>query len=180
MIAPTPLHLCPVEWERDVPHAFMFDGNGVPVPVLFQGARMEIVISPTFRRGVYVAHPVGERGGLRVRDALYLPEGEALTVEHAVALLRVKAAVRTIGEALRAIGRAWHDDRVTLPDADCRCHACLDAHQTPLERMQRGMVVCRTCGNKRCPKASDHRHACTGSNDPGQAGSVYGPAMGVP
>lgn len=90
------------------------------------------------------------------------------------------AVWRNIAASLRAIGRAWHDDRVTLPDADCHCRACLDAHQTPLERMQRGMVVCRTCGNKRCPKASDHRHACTGSNDPGQAGSVYGPAMGAP
>ena len=29
------------------------------------------------------------------------------------------------------------------------------------------------CGNKRCPHATDHRHACTGSNEPGQPGSVY-------
>jgi hypothetical protein len=35
------------------------------------------------------------------------------------------------------------------------------------------MVVCATCGNKRCPHATDHRHACTGSNEPGQAGSAY-------
>ena len=35
------------------------------------------------------------------------------------------------------------------------------------------MIVCPTCGNKRCPKASDHDLACTGSNEPGQPGSVY-------
>ena len=35
------------------------------------------------------------------------------------------------------------------------------------------MVVCVECGNKRCPKATDHRFACTGSNEPGQAGSAY-------
>lgn len=35
------------------------------------------------------------------------------------------------------------------------------------------MILCPTCGNKRCPKASDHRLDCTGSNEPGQAGSVY-------
>jgi hypothetical protein len=35
------------------------------------------------------------------------------------------------------------------------------------------MVVCQTCGNKRCPKATHHVHACTGSNEPGQKGSVY-------
>ncbi len=37
------------------------------------------------------------------------------------------------------------------------------------------MVLCPTCGNKRCPHATDHRHACTGSNEPGQVGSIYGP-----
>jgi hypothetical protein len=35
------------------------------------------------------------------------------------------------------------------------------------------MVVCTTCGNKRCPHATDHDYACTGSNAPGQPGSVY-------
>lgn len=35
------------------------------------------------------------------------------------------------------------------------------------------MILCPTCGNKRCPKASDHNLACTNSNEPGQDGSVY-------
>ena len=35
------------------------------------------------------------------------------------------------------------------------------------------MILCPVCGNKRCPKASDHELACTGSNKPGQPGSVY-------
>ena len=34
-------------------------------------------------------------------------------------------------------------------------------------------VLCMDCGNKRCPKATDHRLACTGSNEPGQPGSEY-------
>lgn len=34
-------------------------------------------------------------------------------------------------------------------------------------------VVCPTCGNKRCPRATDHRLDCSGSNAPGQAGSDY-------
>ncbi len=38
----------------------------------------------------------------------------------------------------------------------------------------RGMIVCQVCGNKRCPKATDHNNACSGSNDPGQYGSIYG------
>ena len=36
-----------------------------------------------------------------------------------------------------------------------------------------GMIVCSDCGNKRCPRASDHRLACSGSNEPGQPGSIY-------
>lgn len=35
------------------------------------------------------------------------------------------------------------------------------------------MVVCPTCGNKRCPHATDHNYACTNSNEPGQEGSDY-------
>lgn len=35
------------------------------------------------------------------------------------------------------------------------------------------MILCATCGNKRCPHATDHRHACTNSNEPGQPGSSY-------
>ncbi len=30
------------------------------------------------------------------------------------------------------------------------------------------MIVCPNCGNKRCPKATDHRHKCTRSNAVGQ------------
>lgn len=35
------------------------------------------------------------------------------------------------------------------------------------------MFLCPACGNKRCPKATDHRLDCTGSNEPGQPGSAY-------
>lgn len=35
-------------------------------------------------------------------------------------------------------------------------------------------MVCKTCGNKRCPKATDCSLACTNSNQPGQPGSIYG------
>jgi len=35
------------------------------------------------------------------------------------------------------------------------------------------MIVCPDCGNKRCPKASNHALKCTNSNDPNQVGSIY-------
>ena len=59
----------------------------------------------------------------------------------------------------------------------CGCRQCLRdrdvrAHGFPLEVCL--MILCKTCGNKRCPHATDHRNACTGSNAVGQPGSAYG------
>lgn len=58
------------------------------------------------------------------------------------------------------------------------CHQCLKhqvVHFGPIEvsESMARMILCPECGNKRCPKANDHRHECTGSNEPGQAGSAY-------
>jgi DNA-directed RNA polymerase subunit RPC12/RpoP len=59
----------------------------------------------------------------------------------------------------------------------CNCSRCLRERD---ERDERGwpiedtrMILCQQCGNKRCPHANDHRHACTGSNASGQPGSSY-------
>lgn len=38
------------------------------------------------------------------------------------------------------------------------------------------MVVCRTCGNKRCPRATNSELPCSGSNESGQPGSRYATA----
>lgn len=58
----------------------------------------------------------------------------------------------------------------------CRCFQCnvntIDP-ATGLSVTSMYMTLCRECGNKRCPHATDHRHACTQSNEPGQAGSRY-------
>ena len=62
----------------------------------------------------------------------------------------------------------------------CECHACIKEHDLraecfggalPLSASK--MILCPECGNKRCPKASNHRLQCTGSNEPGQPGSIY-------
>ena len=50
----------------------------------------------------------------------------------------------------------------------CWCQTC-----RPITLSDMRMVLCPICGNKRCPKATDHRNACTGSNEPGQPGSSY-------
>lgn len=51
---------------------------------------------------------------------------------------------------------------------DCWCRAC-----RPVVLNDMRFVVCPDCGNKRCPRANDHRNACTDSNEPGQEGSAY-------
>ncbi|WP_448876294.1 hypothetical protein [Enterobacter hormaechei] len=51
---------------------------------------------------------------------------------------------------------------------DCTCRTC-----RPVTFSDSRFVVCPDCGNKRCPHANDHRHACTGSNESGQEGSAY-------
>ena len=53
-------------------------------------------------------------------------------------------------------------------DKGCgNCHRCMNGKP----RMK--MIICPSCGNKRCPKASDHNLDCTNSNEPGQPGSIY-------
>ena len=51
---------------------------------------------------------------------------------------------------------------------DCWCRTC-----RPVVLNDMRFVVCPDCWNKRCPRANDHRNACTGSNEPGQEGSAY-------
>lgn len=60
-----------------------------------------------------------------------------------------------------------------IEDENICCHRCAEG------KIIRGipvaftrLIVCRKCGNKRCPHASDHDQPCTGSNEPGQAGSI--------
>ncbi|MCU6622717.1 hypothetical protein NLK91_13335 [Klebsiella pneumoniae] len=50
----------------------------------------------------------------------------------------------------------------------CWCRTC-----RPVVLNDMRFVVCPDCGNKRCPRANDHRNSCTGSNEPGQEGSAF-------
>lgn len=65
-------------------------------------------------------------------------------------------------------------DVVPPPEGVC-CSKCEEKAlaDDPQAWLHRTFIVCSTCGNKRCPKATDHELACTGSNKPGQAGSRY-------
>jgi len=57
-----------------------------------------------------------------------------------------------------------------------KCETCLkgklNEHGWPI--LATRMILCSVCGNKRCPKATDHNLECTNSNEPGQKGSSWG------
>lgn len=71
------------------------------------------------------------------------------------------ALLKHATETIRALGA----DASPKP---CGCYDCASQH----DRMTT-MIVCATCGHKRCPKAMHHKNDCTGSNEPGQSGSRY-------
>lgn len=52
----------------------------------------------------------------------------------------------------------------------CGCYTCWRERNPSAFRR---MILCPTCGNKRCPRATNHAFSCTGSNEPGQPGSNY-------
>lgn len=63
----------------------------------------------------------------------------------------------------------------------CGCHYCETEWRNAMDdlgdagwRLRAFMILCPTCGNKRCPRATYHGHDCTGSNKSGQPLSVYG------
>lgn len=59
---------------------------------------------------------------------------------------------------------------------DCNnCYECLKDKKegNGLPTVVTRMILCPTCGNKRCPKATDHNLDCTNSNESGQPGSRY-------
>ena len=63
-----------------------------------------------------------------------------------------------------------------MSEYKCWCYNCLKEIKDPLTGWPVTMsrfIVCPSCGNKRCPKATDHNLECTDSNEPGQPGSRY-------
>ena len=59
----------------------------------------------------------------------------------------------------------------------CYCHTCRPIDYLDPESVY--MRLCPLCGNKRCPKATDHNNECTDSNESGQIGSIYGVMVDV-
>jgi len=63
----------------------------------------------------------------------------------------------------------------TVANVQCGCYNCMSkiADDSGWPLTMSTFIVCSSCGNKRCPKATDHNLACDNSNQPGQSGSRY-------
>ncbi len=81
-----------------------------------------------------------------------------------------KGPVKPSKELTEALQILLGDAREGPP---CPCRVCLDEREKDVPFLQKTavgrMIVCPTCGNKRCPHAANHNLKCTGSNAPGQA-----------
>lgn len=98
----------------------------------------------------------------------------AATYQHAVDYIEKTRRGSYSDTLMTALGaRRNFGDRLFVRDIrayvpGCNCQSC-----RPITMEDMRMVLCATCGNKRCPHANDHRLPCTKSNLPGQLGSAY-------
>ncbi|HED3823179.1 TPA: hypothetical protein R4200_003632 [Enterobacter hormaechei subsp. oharae] len=111
-------------------------------------------------RGAYASYAVG----WNACRAAMLQGAEPVTTAY-----KLRDAVETIrNSGIEIDAEKIFAERDALNAPDCWCRTC-----RPITLTDMRFVVCPDCGNKRCPRANDHRNACTGSNDPGQEGSAY-------
>lgn len=84
--------------------------------------------------------------------------------------------INTTGDPQNDCGECPMEAVSVTEAAKCWCATCRPI--TPFGNPEDNrMVLCPTCGNKRCPHANDHRNACTNSNKPGQFAT---PAQATP
>ncbi|MHA8112836.1 hypothetical protein ACX122_06935 [Kosakonia cowanii] len=105
--------------------------------------------------------PVAVPDEISTADAMRIMNGRVITMS-------VHTAYKNGWNACRAaMLNAGPVTAATVPEK-CWCRTCRPVGITDMR-----FVVCPDCGNKRCPRANDHRNACSGSNEPGQVGSAY-------
>lgn len=89
--------------------------------------------------------------------------------------------IRKIADDLAEVGKwmdedkgyqeSTHEKQQEWAKRRCWCHTCRPIDASDPESVY--MRLCPLCGNKRCPKATNHTHECTNSNEPNQVGSIY-------
>lgn len=116
---------------------------------------------------------VDTRPGLSLMQIVMMPLRPAVfifRVEQPVLCVAQDIAPGDKAQLLEALKNAPPMPIISMPaePTGCQCEAC---RPNVLGDMR--MIVCAICGNKRCPHATNHRNACTGSNEPGQPGSSW-------
>jgi Zn finger protein HypA/HybF involved in hydrogenase expression len=91
-------------------------------------------------------------------------------------LRKVLEALESCTDWSPTVRRTQLRDAVALVRAELARVACWCETCQPITLSDMRMVLCPDCGNKRCPHATHHENACTGSNEPGQPGSSYAAA----
>lgn len=117
---------------------------------------------------VSLALVAGEPATESIRQAAITNSDRLLKVISAcrAAMLAAAAQPQNAQQNIPEIIPGWIPVSERVPN--CWCRTC-----RPVVINDMRFVVCPECGNKRCPRANDHRNACTGSNEPGQEGSAY-------
>ena len=91
-------------------------------------------------------------------------------VDDLVYTLRQKGDDSTYALVIAVLAK-WGTPQPVAREPQCWCLTCRPMRVDDPESIR--MALCPTCGNKRCPKANNHRNQCSNSNEPGQKGSAY-------
>jgi hypothetical protein len=95
-----------------------------------------------------------------------ITDGEMFTRYHFAKLVAERALSEHAMQEVQRLGQEIEQE----PVAKYCCRLCFNkSGSLLLDRM----ILCSECGNKRCPKATNHELQCTNSNAPNQAGSIY-------
>jgi hypothetical protein len=95
-----------------------------------------------------------------------IKDGQMYTRYHFAKLVAKRALAEHAMREVQQLGQEIEQE----PVAKYCCRLCFNkSGSLLLDRM----ILCFECGNKRCPKATNHELQCTNSNAPNQAGSIY-------
>ena len=105
---------------------------------------------------------------LRARDKKLAIDSGPVALYHALYTLYCRGFKTTLQAALTEVEKLYN------PIGCSNCYTCLDRPELVFANPTlTQMILCSTCGNKRCPKATNHINNCTKSNEPGQQGSIF-------
>jgi len=106
---------------------------------------------------------------------LVTEEGQPLTQTVEDAHKRFGIPPRVVIAEIRAIAE-WQKrckEWVYPGEGKCGCWTCMPTEVDVWGHVFKRNPGCPTCENKWCPRATDHRNECSGSNEAGQEGSRY-------